>query len=288
MMMIRENASAAETHSIKAVRDVFFRWNPDDYLREYYSRIEAEEEHTLRFLVEQCTRLPSAATVLEFGCGPTLHHVLPFAAHASLIHMADLLPQNLEAIRRWQMPGSCAHDWRPFTKRVLALEGLDATPDDIEHREQIMRKLITRRLRADARCARPLGLLTQRYDCVVSCYCADSATGDKREWQRMIENIVSLLAPGGRLLIAALRRCERYTVGAQSFPSARIDEDDLASLFSQLELRNTSIEIVAVPDRSTHGFESILLASATAPAIFAIALHSHRANQHGAVDLADR
>jgi hypothetical protein len=248
---------------------LFARWNAEDYLREYYSRIEVEEEHSLRFLVEQSARLPSGATILEFGCGPTLHHVLPFSRRAGEIHVADLLSGNLDAVRRWQKRDPRAHDWRPFTKRVLSLEGLSqATPRYIENREETTRRIITRMICADARRARPLGGLTRQYDCVISCYCADSATADKREWRRLMRNIVSLLSPGGLLLIAALRRCETYTVGTQKFPSAHIDEHDLASVYEQLGLDDVDIDVVAVPGRAEHGFQSILLASAKAAQSF--------------------
>ena len=247
--------------------DAFALWSAEHYLREYYSTIEIEEEHSLRFLVEQCATLPTRATILEFGCGPTLHHILPFSRSAAEIHVADLLPENLQAIRRWQTRDSRAHDWSAFTQRVLSLEGLSfVTQRQTEHREHITRRLITRLIPADARRARPLGTLTRRYDCVVSCYCADSATADKREWRRLMRNIVSLLSPGGRLLIAALRRCETYTVGDRSFPSASIDEYDLTDVFRQLGLRNVDIEVVAVPSRAAYGFTSILLASASASA----------------------
>jgi hypothetical protein len=247
----------------------FARWNAEQYLREYYSKVEVEEEHSLRFLVEQSARLPTGATILEFGCGPTLHHVLPFSRRAREIHVADLLSGNLDAVRRWQKRDPRAHDWRPFTKRVLSREGVpNATPRDIEHREETTRRVLTRMICADARRSEPLGALARRYDCVVSCYCADSATADKREWRRLTRNIVSLLSPGGLLLVTALRRCETYTVGTQKFPSAHIDEHDLASVYEQLGLHDIDIEVVGVPCRSEHGFQSILLASAKAAQSF--------------------
>jgi hypothetical protein len=241
----------------------FDRWSTADYLQDYYSRVESEEEHTLEFLVKQCTRLPSGSTILEFGCGPTLHHVLPFSRRAAEIHIADLLPANLDAIRRWQSRDPCAHDWREFIWRVLRFEGLlRPTQSDIQRREEMTRGVISQRIVADARQPRPLGALTRQYDCVVSCYCADSATADKQEWRRLMHNIVGLVSPGGLLLVAALRRCTHYAVGDQTFPSAHIDERDLANVYRDLSLSEVDIDIVNVPDRAHSGFDSILLASA--------------------------
>jgi NNMT/PNMT/TEMT family len=242
----------------------FDRWSADDYLHDYYSRVETEEEHTLEFLVKQCARVPVGSTILEFGCGPTLHHVLPFSHRAAEIHVADLLPGNLDAIRRWQSHDPGAHDWREFTRRVLRFEGLRCpTPKDIRRREAMTRAVISRRIVADARHSRPLGALTRQYGCVVSCYCADSATAEKQEWLRFMHNIAGLVSPGGLLLVAALRRCKHYAVGDQKFPSAHIDEHDLASACRKLDLSEFSIEVADVSDRSQSGFDSILLASAT-------------------------
>jgi SAM-dependent methyltransferase len=244
----------------------FARWNADDYLRDYYSRVETEEDHTLEFLVKQCNRLSTGSTILEFGCGPTLHHVLPFSRKAAYVHVADLLPSNLEAIRRWQSRDPSAHDWRTFTGRVQQFEGIEqSTAHDIHSREELTRAVITRRIVADARHARPLGELTQRYDCVITCYCADSATADKLEWRGLMRNIATLLAPGGLLLVAALRRCRSYVVGPHTFPAANIDGSDLDSVYRELGMSTVAIETINVPDRSPHGFDSILLSSATAP-----------------------
>jgi hypothetical protein len=245
----------------------FASWNADEYLRDYYSRIESEEDHTLEFLVSHCKRLRHGSTLLEFGCGPTLHHVLPFSSCAAEIHVADLLPINLDAIRRWQARDPNAHDWSAFTRRVQHFEGLrHPTLQDIHVREEITRSVITRHLVADARQRRPLGPFTQRYDCVVTCYCADSATANKLEWQQFMRNIASLLAPSGLLLVAALRRCSSYVVGQRSFPAANIDESDLASIYRELGMLNVEIDAVNLSDRTPLGFSSILLASATAPA----------------------
>jgi hypothetical protein len=243
--------------------DAFAGWNAEDYLRDYYSRIEAEEEHTLRFLVKHCARLKPASTLLEFGCGPTLHHVLPFSRRAGEIHVADLLPQNLDAIRHWQAQSPRAHDWRAFTHRILCLEGLqEPTPKDIRDREDATRVAIQRRIVSDASDPRQFEVFRRHYDCIVSCYCADSSTTDKRQWGSRMRNIVSLLASGGLLLVAALRQCQGYSVGRHWFPSAHLDECDLADVYRGAGLCDVDIEVVEVPGRSQLGFGSILLASA--------------------------
>jgi hypothetical protein len=243
----------------------FSQWDPTAYLTSYYSKVEPEERHTLRFLVQEAQRLAPGASVVEFGIGPTLHHVLPFARLAREIHVADLLPANLEAVRRWceQKPG--AFSWREFTREVLIAEGAHPpAEDEIDTRERLTRERLTCSLLGDARLRYPLGeAYSRRYDCVVSCYCADSATASKHEWFRYLRNITSLLAPGGRLVLAALRNCSFYRVGDLRFPSPAIDEHDLQRALAMLSFDMSSIvlQVCNVPEQVRSGFQSIALAS---------------------------
>ncbi|HEY5810862.1 MAG TPA: guanitoxin biosynthesis pre-guanitoxin forming N-methyltransferase GntF [Povalibacter sp.] len=245
--------------------EAFSQWSPATYLATYYAKVEPEERHTLRFLVREVQKLSAGATILEFGVGPTLHHLLPLAPHAAQIHVADLLPANLEAVRQWCEEEPGAFDWREFTRVVLMYEGnRNPSECEIDTRQRLTRERIALRLIGDARLRHPLGVTySRRYDCVVSCYCADSATADKDEWFRYLRNIASLLAPGGLFIVAALRNCSFYRVGAQRFPSPAIDEDDVRWAFAELNFATSSVELEVcnVPEQARCGFQSIVLAS---------------------------
>jgi NNMT/PNMT/TEMT family len=104
-----------------------------------------------------------------------------------------------------------------------------------------------------------------RYDVVLSCYCAESATGDRTVWRRYVRNIVRLLAPGGLFITAALRRCTSYHVGCQRFACADIDEHDLAAVLCDCGIApaQLQIEVQRVGLRERLGYDSILLAAAT-------------------------
>ncbi len=244
-------------------------WDAKKYLRQYYSSVETTERHTLRFVVKALESLRSGALGLEFGCGPTVHHLLPLAARAAEIHAADLLPENLSAIRRWQLGSREAHDWTAFTRETLRLEGTTSPSEpQVRERETLARRRLTRCLTGDARLACPLGPQSAaRYDCVVSLFCADSATGSLADWMRYTHNIISLLRPGGLLVLAALRQCHFYSVGGLAFPSPCIDERhvQLSLDAAGFDREKQVIEVAEVPDQSKHGFDSIVMASAIAP-----------------------
>ena len=103
---------------------------------------------------------------------------------------------------------------------------------------------------------------------MVSCYCAESATGDQSVWRRYMHNILSLLAPGGLFVTAALRRCCAYHVGPKRFACADIDELDLAGVLfdSGVEPRHLQLEVQRVGLHERLGYDSIVLAAATVPA----------------------
>ena len=219
----------------------------------------------MKFLVQEFKKIEGQPIALEFGIGPTLHHVLPLSPHVREIHVADYLPSNLAEVRKWQASENGAHNWRPFTERVLAYEGIPSPDEtDIHTRETLTRKRITRSLIGDASISHPIGQQGNgQYELVLSCYCADSATDDKTVWFRYMTNILRLLAPGGFFVTAALRNCQYYRVGNKYFPSASVNEDDFENLFRRLniDMSRAIIQVENVPEHKAAGYESIVLAS---------------------------
>jgi hypothetical protein len=249
-------------------RDSNASWDVSSYLHEYYSRVEPTEELTLKFLLRTLDQLPPPRCALDFGAGPTLHHALALCGRAREIHVADLLPANLRAIDLWRANNSSSHDWSQFTRAILRLEGAGVANDAaVVRREALLRRRLTAVLPADASRVHPLGANCAGYDLVTSFFCADSATLSLQEWLDCMRNIVSLVAPGGTLVVGALCRCRRWRVGGKQHPSPCIDERHMQFAFDCAGFDRCSqvIEVAAVPDQVSNGFESILLAIARGP-----------------------
>ena len=256
----------------------FEQWDAGHYLAQYYSQVEADEAATLAFIARACGRIGKPGRALVFGAGPTVHHLLPLAPHVRELHVADYLESNLDHVRRWLRRDAAAHDWRAFGRHVLRCEGAHDVDDAaVEQRERLLRSRVTRCLRADAGRRQPLfepdansalAPVAPRYDVVLSCFCAESATGDKAVWRRYVRNIVRLLAPGGLFITAALRRCSAYRVGGAHFACADIDEHELADalLASGIERAGLQMEVHRVGLRERLGYDGIVLAAATAQA----------------------
>jgi selenocysteine lyase/cysteine desulfurase len=232
-------------------------WVPAEYLAGYYRDVEPDETATIAFLVDAMRLAEPGRPVLFFGVGPTLHHVFAAAEVASEIHLGDYLLANLREIRRWIDRDSDAHDWRPFIRYTLRCEGLAAPSDeDVAAREELTRKKITELVTADAGASPPLH---RQYATVVSAYCADSATGERRTWELFMRNITGLVQPGGLFVTAALRRCRGYTVAGKVFPSADVDEHDLRAVLRPAFTAAT-VEVRGVDQDASHGYSGIVLA----------------------------
>ena len=238
-------------------------WSPAEYLADYYSAVEVDEQHTIAFFAEAAQRIPAGESVLVFGVGPTLHHVFPITTQVSEIHLGDYLRCNLDEISRWVEQDEGAHDWKPFVSYTLQCEGMaDPTWEDILDRERLTRARITTLLEVDIRNDRPLADAQRLYTTVLSAYCADSATADLEEWQLYMRRIIELVRPGGTLLVAALGKTHSYLVGGRAFPSPMLGAADMERM-----LRNCfpegalTIRTVHVPECAQHGYSSIILAA---------------------------
>lgn len=243
----------------------FAGWTAAAYLKDYYAAVAEDEEATLRFLVDSLAGESLVDEALEFGAGPTVHHGLALAPYAQAIDIADLLEDNLLAVQAWAERRPEAHDWSAFTRHVLRCEGRDRGRDAVARREQRVRASLRSLLPADVARSRPLGAQGhRRYGIVVSCFCADSVTHDKAAWSSYMRHIASLVAPGGLLLLAALRRCTRYRAGTLWFPSADVDEHDMAErLFLEgFDPARTRIEVATTPGQRHLGYDGVVLAAA--------------------------
>jgi NNMT/PNMT/TEMT family len=238
-------------------------WMPNEYLADYYSRVEADERETIAFFVDAIRGSPPDEPILSFGVGPTLHHVFLAVNKASEIHLGDYVRANLREIERWIRRDTDTHDWRPFVRYTLECEGVASpTEAEITQREDATRAKITKLFEVDIRRTDPLGERnTPPYGTVISAYCADSATGDRGAWQTYMSRIAGLVRPGGTLVTAALRRSRGYFVGGKTFPSPNVDENDLRAVLQPYFGReDITIQVCELPGTASKGYASIVLA----------------------------
>lgn len=247
-----------------AVTQDWSQFDPSAYLDEYYGDIGPENLALLRFLVDTYRKIPKGGALLDFGGGPTIYPLISAVARVDEIHFSDYLEANLEEVRRWIAAEPTAFDWDAFIRKALELETARPSTDaEVVGRANEIRERVTRLLRCDASRTPPVEDSNRLYDVLLTNFCAESATSDRREWRTYMANILSLLKPGGWLVISALTGATRYLVGARSFPAVDISEGELIDLLQEHGFPRSGIEMRCVSaDRATRDYKGLMLAIA--------------------------
>lgn len=251
----------------------YSEWRARDYFETYYSEVVLPDEQcVLDYQLQALASEPSKfGRALEYGCGPTLHRAIAAAGYVFRIDMADWLPDNLLAIRRWLRAGAGNTDWSRFTRFILAREGRGDCGAGgavecrrVERREALTRKAVRHLYLSDARQRYPLGAAgVGFYDLVVSGFCLDAVSRDKHVWRGCMGNVLATLRGGGLVVLHALHRCKAYRVANRLFPGANLSTDDLfESLLANGFVRSSiDIQFARCPENAAYGYSGILMAS---------------------------
>lgn len=242
-------------------------WKPKEYLEQYYKtpHVASDEKENFLFLMNWLEASGNnLERCLDFGCGCTLHHMMPLSPYVTEIHLADYMSSNLEEIQAWLDNAETAHDWDVYFQGVLELEAQSQTSEiSLNARKQALREKITQLKTADIRSNKPLGTELS-YDLVTSYYCAEAVASSKEEWEMMFANLSTLVAPGGTLISSVMRHCNFYMVGNKKFPSAYVDENDISQVLVQnnFDLDKSEIKVAEVKDWAEEGFDGICMVRA--------------------------
>ena len=246
----------------------YSEWKPRDYYDTYYSQTILPDEQAV--LAYQISAMKAAnkrfARTLEYGCGPTLHRAIAASHYTDRIDMSDWLADNLVAVRDWLAAPAGNDEWRRFTQYVLALEGnAIAGGAEMQARESRTKNVIRGLYVSDARWNDPLGArFRNAYDLLVSGFCLDAVSDDKKIWQQCMKNVLSTVAADGLVVLHFLHRCTAYKCGERMFPGAKLTVDDVADTLAEAGFVRNSIDVQVIPcpDNAEFGYTGILTTSA--------------------------
>jgi NNMT/PNMT/TEMT family len=239
-------------------------FDPRAYLNEYYADLGDENRALVQFFVEAYRSIPPNSMLLDFGGGPTIYPLIAAVTRVKEIHFCDYLELNLREVQTWLRGEVSAFDWRAFVRMTLELEkGRPCSAAEILQREAEIRKRVTRLSYCNAYCVPPITDGRQMYDVIATNFCAESVTDDWRQWCMFVHNITSLLKPGGKLILSALKGAKCYSVGSKIFPAVSIVESDLTYVLTHSGFEPESIVIRSVPaDRPTRNYRGLMFALA--------------------------
>lgn len=249
------------------------RWRARDYLEQYYATaVTADDVANARFAATELRRLGRRyARALEVGCGPTVHHIAPFAPWLDRVTLADYLPENLDEVSQWWRAEPTAFDWDRWLGSMLAAEADalgpdgalagDSTAGALRRRQARMRDVLAELSLVDLRAASmepnlPVG----GFDLVLSYYCLECVGATAVAWRQCLQRLTDWVAPGGVLFLGVIRRARSYRVFDAEFPVACIDEDDLRTELPRLgfPLADLVLEFADVPEFAEQGFDEVL------------------------------
>jgi SAM-dependent methyltransferase len=239
-------------------------WSAASYLRQYYSAgVSADELANARFVSRQLRQLGRKyEACLEFGCGPTVHHLVNLVPYVGKIRMADYLPENLAEVRRWLGNDPLAFDWDPWLRGMMMAEEESPLGEDPEvelgRRKALMRSLVTQVGGADVRLPDPLND-GETFDLIGTWYCLECVGSDREAWRLYLRNLTSRLKPGGVLMLGALRQTTSYHVLGRVLSVTPIGEKDFMLELPKLGYSpgGLEVEVVPVPEFVEQGFDSI-------------------------------
>lgn len=236
-------------------------WKPQDYLTDYYTEILPDERFTLEFLVDSLRKLQPLPIALDIGCGPIVSHIFPVVPKVQEIHMAEYVASNRVEVEKWLAAREDAHDWRAFALETLLLEGTAPTAAQVDAREQQARACVKAVLPCDVTNTNPLGSDKREfYSLVTAHYCAESISSNKENWYTYMQNIMSLVKPGGVLILSTCGAGNFYRVGDYCFPITKVNGQDLFACFDANNFNNIDLRIRQVPNEQ--GFSNVIFVCA--------------------------
>jgi SAM-dependent methyltransferase len=223
-----------------------------------------DERRVFEFLARQLRDMPQQALMLEVGCGPTVHHVLPFVRAVGEIHVADYLAENLSEIDKWKRGAPDACGWSHYAKLVLELEGRPFESHEVGALEALAKARVTRLLTCDLTQHHVLGS-DESYPLVSAFYCTEEVGISLVRWEEVMANLARVVAPGGRLFLSCLAHTDFYKVGGSDYPCARVTAHDIERVLPRLgfDMSATVIEASSIADQGDEGVVAVVLAAAT-------------------------
>ncbi|KAL3871347.1 hypothetical protein ACJMK2_039354 [Sinanodonta woodiana] len=217
-------------------KDVDF--DPEIFISTYYSSVAGNEEDgdLIKFFLDGlCDAFKSGAItgarILDIGTGPMPHTAFCAAPWFEEITLSDFSQKNLDFLNKWK-DGEINH-MGPIFKYLVQV---DKSSSSVEKRQDELKRKIQNIVKCDVTQPNPVlctpvdGVV---YDAITSSLCLESASVTLDDYAKSVQNISSLLKPGGHLVLVGVLDETFYTVGEFRFKSTCISKDQLQDIWQK-------------------------------------------------------
>lgn len=214
---------------LRGGRDYQTVFNPEAYLKEYHKETSENWPFIVSYM-ESLRKIYSLGEVkgkriIDIGCGPTIHCVIPAAKWFEEIFLADFSQTNLDVVQKWLARDSGSFNWRTHFEFFA---GKDGDKNSWQKNADTLRAKIKRLLWCDFFQPNPLHPEhLGEFDAVTTCTTLMSGTTNVEQYTTAMKNISSLLKPGGYFIEVAGIECPFYVVGDEKFSCVSLTKADI-------------------------------------------------------------
>jgi SAM-dependent methyltransferase len=193
----------------------------DRYLSSRHAFVTQEAVELYSIWTQAATRFPDGARILDINPGPSLFSLWPLAMNASLVVCADTTPERMSPSMQWQATddANTPFDWTPFVMLAALSSGLvDPKAELLRAQRQHLRDIlnfaaldiahaqlsgITDPLAAATRPGLNQQTILKKPFDVINVSDGSTIPGsDIPAWMDSIKSLITLLKPGGHLVLA--------------------------------------------------------------------------------------
>ncbi|KAM4651557.1 indolethylamine N-methyltransferase-like [Discoglossus pictus] len=235
-------------------------FNPRAYLDLYYLR-NIEHNEILMFTL-RCLHKTfivgdvKGDTLIDIGSGPTIHQLLAACEKFPEIICTDYTDANRLELESWLENEEKAFDWSEAMKMACKIEG--NWEKWIEKQEKL-RKSIKQVLQCDVTKSNPLDpLVLPPSDCLISSLCLEAACRDMDTFCAALKHIISLVKPGGHLVMITVLQETFYMVGEKRFSCLYLERSSVEEAVKEAGCTIKHSEVNPTPANDTADCTAVL------------------------------
>ena len=262
------------TENSYIVESDYVHFSPEACLIEYYAEMGDENRFLMdfhawcsHFIASECPDGQNLA-LADIGGGPTIYQLISTARLVEDIHFYEHGEANRRRVEYWLRETGDLF-WDAYFFEGLAREnhyqnghGSNApvTSLAVEQRKAQLPAKLTRCAPCDLLHHAALGqneVPPADYGIVSSAFCVEAISDDRDIFMRGMDNITSLCAKGGYLMLTMVKNCSYYPAGNRFFPAYPVDENIMKEV---LESRGFDVIKIATAEAEPldRGYEGLL------------------------------
>ena len=191
--------SAAVINDGRGNYDLF---DSQDYLSKLFTDVTVLQDVAAH--VEFFSQFPdNSVTMLDYGGGPNVFSLIVGAEKVTRYVHSDYAKNNRDEIERWRKMDPQAFNWQENVRRILKLEGKDGTDEEVQRREDRMRRVLEAVVYCDAKSDKMIADGYEGpYDIVTCSFCLDCVFQSVEALTEAIGRLSALVKPGGYFVLS--------------------------------------------------------------------------------------